>query len=143
VLDALMDEDVVVVCSAQYRGKHRLKEPADLRRAALLQMSTRPQAFEDWLRSKGISGVDGRRGPRFEHHQMVLQAAIAGLGVAVLPTFVCEDELASGRVVEAFADTRVATGKGYWLVYPERRAELPALRAFRAWLLREHGRPAT
>ena len=57
---------------------------------------------------------------------MVLQAAIAGLGVAVLPTFVCEQELARGEVVEAFAATRTPTGKGYWLVYPERRAGLPA-----------------
>lgn len=140
-LDALMDEDVVLVCSARYRERIGLREPADLRRATLLQIATRPHGFEDWLRARGATGVDGRRGPRFEHHQMVLQAAIAGLGVAVLPTFVCEDELARGQVVEAFADTRVRTGKGYWLVYPERRAGLPALQAFRAWLLAQHGRP--
>lgn len=141
-LDNLMHEDVVVVCSADYRQKHRLETPADLRRASLLQLTSRPTAFEDWLRAHGASGVDGRRGPRFEHHQMVLQAALAGLGVAVLPTFVCDDELAAGRVVEAFANTRTPTGKSYWLVYPERRAELPALRAFRAWLLAAHGQPA-
>lgn len=141
-LDALMDEDVVLVCSPAYKKRHRLDKPADLRHATLLQMATRPQAFENWLAAKGVSGVDGRRGPRFEHHQMVLQAAIAGLGVAVLPTFLCADELANGQIVEAFAATRVPTGKGYWLVYPERRADLPALRAFRAWLLAQHGRPA-
>lgn len=141
-LDALMDEDVVVVCSAGYRDRIGLRTGADLRQATLLQMATRPQGFEDWLRQQGIAGVDGRRGPRFEHHQMVLQAAIAGLGVAILPTFVCEDELAKGQVVEAFAGTRVRTGKGYWLVYPERRAQLPALQAFRAWLLGQHGRAA-
>ncbi len=142
-LDALMDEDVVVVCSVAYQKKNGLKAPADLRKATLLQMATRPAAFDDWLKAKGIGGVDGRRGPRFEHHQMVLQAAIAGLGVAVLPTFVCADELADGRVVEAFADTHLRTGKGYWLVYPERRAQLPALVAVRAWLLLQHARPAT
>jgi DNA-binding transcriptional LysR family regulator len=105
-------------------------------------MTTRPNAFDDWLGAKQVAGVDGRRGPRFEHHQMVLQAAIAGLGVAVLPAFLCADELASGAIVEAFADTRVPTGKGYWLAYPERRRELPALVAFRAWLLAQHGRAA-
>ncbi|HEX5053413.1 MAG TPA: LysR substrate-binding domain-containing protein [Planctomycetota bacterium] len=142
VLDALMDEEVYVVCSAAYRKKHRLESPADLRRATLLQMSPRPNSFEDWLRAKGETGVDGRKGPRFEHHAMALQAAIAGLGVAVLPAFVVDDELAAGRVVEAFPDTRVRTGKGYWLVYPERRRDLPALRAFRDWLLEQHGRPS-
>jgi LysR family glycine cleavage system transcriptional activator len=141
-LDALMDEDVVLVCSPGYRKRTRLHAPKDLARATLLQMTTRPNAFDDWLGAKHVAGVDGRRGPRFEHHQMVLQAAIAGLGVAVLPAFLCADELASGAIVEAFADTRVPTGKGYWLVYPERRRELPALVAFRAWLLAQHGRAA-
>ncbi|MEO6597037.1 MAG: LysR substrate-binding domain-containing protein [Planctomycetota bacterium] len=143
VMEALMDEEVRVVCTAAYREKHRLEVPADLRRATLLQMSPRPNSFAEWLLAKGVTGVDGRRGPRFEHHAMTLQAAIAGLGVAVLPGFVVDDELAAGRVVEAVDDTRVVTGKGYWLVYPERRRELPALRAFREWLLREHGRDAT
>ena len=140
VLDHLMDEDVLLVCSPAYRKKLRLATPDDLKAATLLQMSTRPHAFEEWLAARNVSGVDGRRGPRFEHHAMVLQAAIAGLGVAVLPAFVVDDELAAGRVVEAFADTRVRTGKGYWLVYPERRRTLPALLAFREWLLQQHGR---
>ncbi|MFY9341669.1 MAG: LysR substrate-binding domain-containing protein [Planctomycetota bacterium] len=141
-LEALMDEDVVLVCTAAYKKKAGLKTPTDLRRATLLQMSTRPAAFEEWFAAKAVTGIDARRGPRFEHHQMVLQAALAGLGVAVLPTFVCEDELAAGKVVEAFAATRLTTGKSYWLVYPERRASLPALQAFRTWLLAQHGRPA-
>jgi LysR family glycine cleavage system transcriptional activator len=140
-LELLMEEEVVLVCSPGYRKKAKLETPTDLRKAVLLQMATRPQAFDDWLGQKGVAGVDGRRGPRFEHHQMVLQAALAGLGVAVLPTFACDEELAQGKVIEAFADSRLATGKGYWLAYPERRALLPALRAFRGWLLGEHGRP--
>ncbi|MBX3463743.1 MAG: LysR family transcriptional regulator [Planctomycetes bacterium] len=139
-LERLMDEEVRVVCSDGYRRQARLREPADLRSAVLLQISSRPYGWDDWLGRKGLTGIDGRRGPRFEHHSMVLQAAIAGLGVAVLPTFVVDDELAEGHVVEAFADTLVRTGKAYWLAVPEGRAELPALAAFRAWLLREHGR---
>jgi DNA-binding transcriptional LysR family regulator len=58
----------------------------------------------------------------------------------VLPTFACDEELAAGRVVEAFAATREPTGRAYWLAYPEARAELPALQAFRRWLLAQHGR---
>jgi DNA-binding transcriptional LysR family regulator len=57
-----------------------------------------------------------------------------------MPTFACDAEHADGRVVEAFADTMATTGKGYWLVDPERRANLPALQAFRSWLLALHGR---
>ncbi|MCB9876751.1 MAG: LysR family transcriptional regulator [Planctomycetes bacterium] len=139
IVEPLMDEEVVLVCSADYRDARSLRTPADLQRATLLQIESRPHAFDDWLLAKGIDGVDGRRGPRFEHHQMALEAAVAALGVAVLPSFVVDDELRKGRVVEALPDTRTRTGKGYFLAYPERRATLPALRAFRAWLLQQHG----
>lgn len=140
IVEPLMDEVVRVVCSADYRRLHELGDPGDLRRATLLQITSRPHAFDDWLRAKGVAEVDGRRGPRFEHHQMVLEAAIAGLGVAVLPAFAVDDELQRGTVVEAFADSAARTGKSYWLAYPEGRASLPALRAFRSWLLAQHGR---
>lgn len=140
LLDPLMDEHVLLVVSPAYRDRLPLRTEADLRRATLLQLATRPHAIVDWLASKGVTGVDGRRGPRFEHHQMVLQAVLAGLGAAVLPEFVVADALTAGSVVEPFAGTRHATGKGYWLAYPERRRTLPALLAFRDWLLRQHGR---
>jgi LysR family transcriptional regulator, glycine cleavage system transcriptional activator len=138
-VEPLMDEEVLLVCSANYRTQNNLHEPQDLRRATLLQVTSRPHAFDDWLRAKNTTGITGTRGPRFEHHQMAIEAAIAGLGVAAPPAFAVEKELASGRVVEALPNTRVRTGKGYWLAYPERRATLPALRAFRSWLLAEHG----
>lgn len=139
-LDPLMDEEVLLVCSPAYRERIGLHAPTDLRRATLLQLATRPQAFGEWLAAHGQAQLDGRRGPRFEHHAMVLQAARAGLGVALLPRFVVAAELAAFAVVEPFPDTAFRTGKGYWLVYPAARAELPALVAFRAWLLAEHAR---
>ncbi|MFK7742650.1 MAG: LysR substrate-binding domain-containing protein [Planctomycetota bacterium] len=139
VVEPLMDEEVRVVCSRRYREEHGLKNVGDLRRATLLQIASRPHAFDDWLRAKDVSDIDGRRGPRFEHHQMVLEAAIAGLGVAVLPLFAVDKELRLGTVVEAFADSAARTGKGYFFAYPESRSVLPALRAFRGWLLQQHG----
>jgi len=139
-MDALMDEEVLLVASPAYCKRHGLREPADLRRATLLQLSTRPTAFPDWLARFGQGAIDGRRGPRFEHHAMVLQAALAGLGVALLPQFVVAEALAQGRVMEPFPQTQLRTGKGYWLCYPEARANLPALAGFRRWLLRQHGR---
>lgn len=139
-MDGLMDEEVLLVCSPEYGKRHGLREPGDLRRATLLQLSTRPTAFPDWLARFGQGGIDGRRGPRFEHHAMVLQAALAGLGVALLPQFVVAEALAQGRVMEPFPQTQLRTGKGYWLCYPESRAKLPALVAFRRWLLGQHGR---
>jgi LysR family glycine cleavage system transcriptional activator len=135
LLDPLFEEEVMVVCSPTLIP--HLRTPDDLKDQVLLQMASRPQGWEEWLAAKGLSGIDGRRGPRFEHHAMVLEAAVAGLGLAVLPAFLVQDELANGRIVEAFHHTKAQSGKTYWLAYPERNRDLPALAAFRRWLLQE------
>lgn len=133
VLEHLFDDSVLVACSPQLQPSPR--DPAELADHVLLQMSARPNGWRDWLAARSVRGVDGQRGPRFENHAMVLQAALAGLGVALLPEFLVADELRTGRLIEPFADSRLATGKAYWLAYPERAARLPALVAFRNWLL--------
>ena len=65
---------------------------------------------------------------------MALEAAAAGLGIGVLPSFAVDEDLRQGRVVEAFPDSRIQTGKSYWLAYPHSRRDLPPLQAFRRWL---------
>jgi DNA-binding transcriptional LysR family regulator len=66
---------------------------------------------------------------------MVIQAAIAGLGVGLLPSFLVQRELADGRLATPFPGQVTKTAKAYWLAVPPRSRELPALGAFRAWLL--------
>jgi LysR family glycine cleavage system transcriptional activator len=107
---------------------------ADLARHTLLQHSTRPRAWSDWLAMAGAVGVDGFRGPQFHHHAMVAEAAAQGLGVALMPRFMIEEDLLRGRLVVPF-DRPLDTGEGYVLAYPEASADLPALRAFRDWVV--------
>jgi LysR family glycine cleavage system transcriptional activator len=136
VLDHLMDEEVVVVASPALVRKAHLRRPADVRDQVLLQLASRPQAWSEWLAGTEVAGVDARRGPRFEHFAMVLQAAVSGLGIAVVPRFLAEEELREGQLVLPFAGAAVR-GRSYWLAYPEAKKDLPPLRAFRAWLLAE------
>ena len=141
-LEHLLDEDVVVVCSPELLRTAAIEEPADLKGRTLLQLESRLGSWNEWFAAMNVDGVDGRRGPRFEHHLMVIQAAIAGLGIALLPSFLVQKELASESLVTPFPGQVVKTRKAYWLAYPERSLELPALRAFRDWLvhrLKEEG----
>ena len=136
-LERLMDEQVIVVCAPEQLGPE-LARPEDLLSRTLLQLQSRPEAWPEWLAEQGVDpaagDASGRRGPRFENHLMVIQAAMAGLGVALLPTFLVRVELDEGRLATPFPDRVVRTPRAYWLAYPERSAELPALVAFRAWL---------
>ena len=134
--EQLMREEVVVVCAPELA--RRLDRSAtvfdQLKGQTLLQIVSRPKGWDNWLEAHELGGIDGRSGPRFEHHMMAVEAARAGLGFALLPDFVAEKPLEERTLVEPFAGVRFATRKSYWLVYPERSLELPALMAFRTWL---------
>jgi LysR family glycine cleavage system transcriptional activator len=58
------------------------------------------------------------------------------MGVALAPPFFVQEELAQGRLVN-IAPRPVTGQRAYSLIYPEHKAELPALQAFSAWLLQE------
>jgi LysR family glycine cleavage system transcriptional activator len=142
VLDHLMDEEEVVVASPALVRKAHLRRPADVADQVLLQLASRPEAWLEWLKGVGVAGVDARRGPRFEHFAMVIQAAVSGLGLAVVPRFLAEEELRAGQLVMPFKDA-VVRGRSYWLAYPEAKRDFAPLRAFRGWLLGEVRRGAS
>lgn len=128
----LMDEEVVPVASPAYRAALRLERPADLARATLLHQATRPTAWADWFAAQGVE-AEAYRGPRFEQFGLVAEAAATGLGLGLLPRFLIEEKLASGRLV-VLSDQALKTQGAYWLVTPEGRAPSRALRAFADWL---------
>lgn len=57
---------------------------------------------------------------RVNNGELVRDAAIAGLGIARLPTFIVEDALASGKLV-AVLDAFQLPGNTAWAVYPQHR----------------------
>jgi DNA-binding transcriptional LysR family regulator len=137
VCHRLMGEVMVpVVAPALLGGAQSLARPEEVAQFTLLQLATRPQAWQNWFRAVGIDHVDGRFGPRFEQFYMVIQAAIAGLGVAMLPRFLIQEELSSGRLVVAI-ERPVTSSDAYYLVHPERKADLRRVVVFRDWLVEQ------
>lgn len=134
----LMGETIVPVCAPALLPGGALPDARALADFTLLQHTTRPQAWSEWLHAAGVAGVDGMKGPRFEQIYMVIQAAIAGLGVAVLPTFLVDEELADGRLRVA-VDAPLHSQHAYYLVHPATKSDLAPVRAFRDWLLEQVG----
>jgi DNA-binding transcriptional LysR family regulator len=131
----LMPERVVPVCSPALVAPRRRLTPAQLAKLPLLQQGTRPEAWRDWFAAAGITEVDALAGPRFELFSMSLEAAVAGLGVALVPDYVAAPEEAAGRLVRPV--DRATAGLSYWLVTPADRPDTPALAELRQWLLDE------
>jgi LysR family glycine cleavage system transcriptional activator len=137
VSEPLVGWEFAVVCSREYLGgRGAVRSPSDLRSHILLQHTRRPQQWHEWFEAAGVSDVDPWLGPRFEHFYMITQAALAHLGVGLLPRLLVEDELASGRLVEPVR-CEYRSGDAYCLVYPPSKRNDPRLEQFRRWLLEE------
>jgi DNA-binding transcriptional LysR family regulator len=132
----LMHEHLLPVCSP------RLLEtlPASAEQIAnlpLLQQSTRPYAWRQWFTAQGLSVPRDMTGPRLELFSMLAQAARHEMGVALIPPFLIQRELADGSLVVALEQAVPDSTRAYYLMVPERKVETAALRAFRDWLLAE------
>ncbi len=138
----LMGEAVVPVCSPSLlEGRPEMERPQDVGKFPLLQLTTRPQGWMDWLHAVGVHGIEGLHGPRFEEFHMVIQAAIAGLGLALMPRFLIKEELSLGRLVVAI-NRPVTSNMAYYLVHPELNANLYKVSVFRDWLIEQCARSA-
>ena len=65
---------------------------------------------------------------------MALNAAVAGLGVVLLPAFMANDALEMGRL-RRLSKRQWRVSRGYYLVYPPESADLKPFKVFRDWLL--------
>ncbi len=140
--DWLMTEDIFPVCSpALLDGPHPLRDPQDLEHQVLLHDDGHGD-WRTWLLAAGVERVDPTRGPIFTDSGMVIQASMAGQGVALARAVLAADELAAGRLVRPFT-LSLPSEFAYYLVCPTNTAEHPKIAAFRDWLLSEaRGEPS-
>lgn len=128
----LMNETVVAVCTPEFLMTHPVVRAEDLLDLPLLDMASRPGAWDHWFATLGVS-TRHPEGMMFEQFSNVTQACLAGLGVALMPQFLIEPELGSGRLVRAF-DWAVESESAYYLVRPRHRLDFAPARIFADWL---------
>jgi len=132
----LMPENSLPVCSPELLEGRAELSVEQIARLPLLQQTTRPYAWRQWFGSLGMSVAGDLGGPRYELFSMLAQAAEHAMGVALIPPFLIQRELAEGRLVIA-RDHACRSDKAYYLMIPERKVESAALIAFRDWLLEQ------
>jgi DNA-binding transcriptional LysR family regulator len=132
----LLPENLVAVCSPALIAPTGKLQALDIQKYPLLQQSTRPYAWREWFGSLGLSVEHDMTGSRYELFSMLSQAAIHGMGIALIPPFLIEDELKSGVLTIPVAHPFLS-GNSYQLLCPEGRSESAALTQFRHWLLQQ------
>ncbi len=126
----LIPETVVAVAAPDMATN--ATDAASLRALPLLHLETRPRAWARWFAAQDLPAPDAS-GMMFDQFSTMAQAAIHGLGVALLPTFVAQAHLDSGALRAASPNAEQSVGD-YYLVWPAERPVPPSLQAFLAWL---------
>lgn len=91
----------------------------------LLHTASRPQAWPEWARRNHLDPAALRFGQSFEHLYFLLEAALAGLGVAIAPQQLVRDDLAAGRLLAPWGFVETSARLALWVPIrrPDRRAE--------------------
>ncbi|MCP4326794.1 MAG: LysR family transcriptional regulator, partial [Alteromonadales bacterium] len=119
----LMAEESVAVCSPSLLKKIQNRDCSaenkhdfisNLAGQPLLHISTRPDAWQQWFASQGVE-TSAQQGMHFEQFSIAANAAVAGLGIALLPKFLIENELQRAELVDVCC-TPLKTKNAYYLV---------------------------
>jgi LysR family glycine cleavage system transcriptional activator len=128
----LAHEDVFPVCSPRFAGGRLPRTLASLAKSKLLHTPLQP--WDEWFQSLASDIVPPRRGMTFSETDLLLRAAIDGLGVALSRRVLAQPELDAGRLVRPVKHS-VRAQRSYFIVYPDRLEPSQRLLIFRDWLL--------
>ncbi|VVD80932.1 LysR family transcriptional regulator [Pandoraea capi] len=131
----LLEEVLIPVCSPALLA--RAGEPVSLDSLPRLHRRQHPDAWQTYAQAVDIPLSNSAIGARYDLHSMLIEAAIAGLGVALVPHLYVGAELEQGRLVAPWPKDK-AVSKHFCLVLPEPIAlSQGPVQAFAHWLLDE------
>jgi len=132
--DYLTGRDVILIAPPAPKRKPLLRKAQEVTNFPRLQHTSVPHAWSRWCEAQGVRGFNPFAGQQLDQFHSLIRAVAAGMGLALVPRCLVMDDVAAG-VVSAPLDDGYTDELGYWLCYPQERAQLKPLLAFRQWLL--------
>jgi DNA-binding transcriptional LysR family regulator len=121
---------VLVASPAYLAASGAPASPADLPRFATISQTDRPGPDRWTMSNDAGDEVEIVHEPRLSAtaYPALRQAAVDGVGIAMLPEFACHDHLAAGELVRVLPEWSLPQGIMH-LVFTSRRGLLPGVRA--------------
>lgn len=119
----LASERIGPVMSPRFSGFEKLRHAPvrALTSETLLQTTSRLQAWPIWAQKNGIEPDALHYGQGFEHLYYLLEAAVAGLGIAIAPEPLVADDLRAGRLAAPWGFSETPARLALWI--PKRAAD--------------------
>jgi len=136
-VEPLFDETLFPVCSPEFLARHGPMDDHAIARAPLILEDN--DLWPAWFEAAGLARPAAAKGLAFDDAAMVIEAAAAGLGVALVRPLHAEEALEARRLVRISA-TEVKTRQRCCLVWREDNPRVAAIRRFADWILAEFGR---
>lgn len=130
--EPFLEERARLMASPRLARTARLRRAEDLARCRLIQNRARPDLWEKWLAARGLEPGRFERWTDLDQTIFVIEAALDGLGLAVVPELFVADLLKTGSLVCPLGEEPVVTGAYYLVTLKKQPGEAAA--AFRDWM---------
>ncbi len=138
----IASEELYAVASPAYLAKHPVSESTEaLARQTLIHLEEpyRPRpTWQNWFEAMGTNYADNGEGLRLNDYALVLQAAIAGEGIAMGWRHVVASLFEAGVLKPAFPKSWI-TGEAFHLIWSEKSQLSESAQQVRDWIIAESG----
>ena len=125
---------LTAVCAPQHVAAVAKLGSAVLKEMALIVHKPRPYAWASWAEEIGLEAPEPKNVIELDTMYSVVRAAERGVGVALVPSRLCEAWFRSGTLVRIFG-TELVTADAYFLVSRQKDAGKADIRALTKWAL--------
>lgn len=138
---SLFGLSLTAVCAPQHAAQVARLGSTLLREMPLIVHKPRPYAWASWAEQVGLEAPEPRNVIELDTMYAVVRGAERGVGVALVPSRLCEAWFRCGSLVRIFA-TELATSDTYFLVSRRKDAARPEIQALAEWALSQFRDPA-
>jgi LysR family transcriptional regulator, glycine cleavage system transcriptional activator len=125
---------LTAVCAPRHTAAVARLGSAVLKEMALIVHKPRQRAWASWAEEVGLETPEPKNVIELDTMFAVVRAAERGVGVALVPSRLCEAWFRCGSLVRIFA-TELVTADAYFLVSRRKDAGKPEIRALTDWAL--------
>ncbi|NUU03673.1 LysR substrate-binding domain-containing protein [Herbaspirillum robiniae] len=126
-----LEDELLLVASPALLKNTPLPDVKAIAQHTLLLSRSRRSDWDDWKKAAGLKRSRVQPTLHFDHLHFVLQAAVDGLGLALSPLSLADNDLRSGRLVDALPELRQPLAPYYLGISPQAGAEA---QLFAKWL---------